>query len=825
MLGYKILENESPFPNDKLSAAVPFSWKVAEGLARGLSVETGCEYVHMVALASLSLNTVKTHYSGILGIFPNVMINLHGASGDGKSIPLWMDTQILHYLRKKILKKLEEDWGRLRGKYNEWVAAGKPEMPEGQSPPVLPGPKPEWEVLYDKGSIVGLGVQIKDNDGRAYLIKHEGKQWLIQLLSGGPAGSMDDLNAIAEHAFFKNAPANKDSKFRVENPHVIVFILTHMEEMVPLLDKELNATKDKDSVAGLARFLYGHFKPMCSKVLPEGSPDEIEKLIQENDEYFNDILFDEAVTCVVNILLVMDLLYQLDVERVDEKEHKEMFSELTGLHTLSWGPAAKKLFTDKFNASSDKIKEAFAKLSSRIDASGLSKDKTRLLQLLPPVELMEKTIAYLMAKGGHAVDASRYSPEEVVKKLAELKIDKILKAFRPEDIPSVITDAGVQATDALAAWFSKQGGMLGSMQTLIDKFKIRRKALARIEKPRAAVVFLLAQDDDIIFPCKLFEFYKSAVAERLDWDDLVYNPDNSDAALKNAVFQTMLLALCGLVVVQNFNYSIVSFAADSPAMARACARLEKFDPDVVTEELVNIVPKGALDKAFTLEPTAASALIDLLVKYGAGEEITAANIEALDDPFPTVTLASQAASTSALGSLKRTGAEIEGEDANPEKKVKKKKSVIVPSEENLTKYVDVVTPALKYMLASKTSTHNLSGLKSKFATSLSPTEQDESIQLCLQWLKAAGLGSVPRQNASVTLMRPAVAQDIQVVANSLAKTLKLEAGSVKTRMEDRVANDTFTMEDFRKALSLAGGQLEIGTEVASVSGPVASPRG
>jgi hypothetical protein len=143
----------------------------------------------------------------------------------------------------------------------------------------------------------------------------------------------------------------------------------------------------------------------------------------------------------------------------------------------------------------------------------------------------------------------------------------------------------------------------------------------------------------------------------------------------------------------------------------------------------------------------------------------------------------------------------------------------------LTKYVDVVTPALKYMLASKTSTHNLSGLKSKFATSLSPTEQDESIQLCLQWLKAAGLGSVPRQNASVTLMRPAVAQDIQVVANSLAKTLKLEAGSVKTRMEDRVANDTFTMEDFRKALGLAGGQLEIGTEVASVSGPVASPRG
>ena len=64
-------------------------------------------------------------------------------------------------------------------------------------------------------------------------MKHEGCYWLQKLLAGGPAGSMDDLNQIADHAFFKNAPGNKESRFRVDNPHLVAFILTHMEELAP----------------------------------------------------------------------------------------------------------------------------------------------------------------------------------------------------------------------------------------------------------------------------------------------------------------------------------------------------------------------------------------------------------------------------------------------------------------------------------------------------------------------------------------------------------------------------------------------------------------
>jgi hypothetical protein len=132
--------------------------------------------------------------------------------------------------------------------FEAWTASG-----EQGGPVTEPSPAPSWENLYDSGSMVGLGIQMRDHDGSAFLIKHEGRSWLANLLTGGCAGSMDDLNALAEHAFYKNAPSNKESRFRVENPHLVAIILTHMEEIVPLLQQAREGSKD--SVAGLQRFL------------------------------------------------------------------------------------------------------------------------------------------------------------------------------------------------------------------------------------------------------------------------------------------------------------------------------------------------------------------------------------------------------------------------------------------------------------------------------------------------------------------------------------------------------------------------------------------
>jgi hypothetical protein len=103
MVGYTLLEQKCPFPFDALRREVPLQHKMAQGLARGLSLDAGCAHAHMLALASSRLNAVKMNYSNILGVFPNTMFLVTGASGDGKSVGLWYDTQVMHAFRKKAL--------------------------------------------------------------------------------------------------------------------------------------------------------------------------------------------------------------------------------------------------------------------------------------------------------------------------------------------------------------------------------------------------------------------------------------------------------------------------------------------------------------------------------------------------------------------------------------------------------------------------------------------------------------------------------------------------------------------------------------------------
>jgi hypothetical protein len=53
MIGYKLFEQESPFPRERLRKAVPLSWLLAQGVAGGLSLDPGCEYTHLFTQASL----------------------------------------------------------------------------------------------------------------------------------------------------------------------------------------------------------------------------------------------------------------------------------------------------------------------------------------------------------------------------------------------------------------------------------------------------------------------------------------------------------------------------------------------------------------------------------------------------------------------------------------------------------------------------------------------------------------------------------------------------------------------------------------------------
>ena len=152
---------------------------------------------------------------------------------------------------------------------------------------------------------------------------------------GGPSVSCDEINQVAAHAYYRNSPANDNSKFSIENPHLFAFWLVHLEELVYCLHAK-TGKEDEDSMAGLARFFIAHFRAVTSKLLPAGTADgEADELV-ESDEYFNKLTFDQIASASVHILLLLSRLFIRYVKRSDEEDHPERYSKLLGLHALAF---------------------------------------------------------------------------------------------------------------------------------------------------------------------------------------------------------------------------------------------------------------------------------------------------------------------------------------------------------------------------------------------------------------------------------------------------------------------------------------------------------
>ena len=175
---------------------------------------------------------------------------------------------------------------------------------------------------------------------------------------------------VAEHAYYRNSPANENSKFSIENPHLTALWLVHLEELVPYLQPKpgKDGNDEDDSVAGLARFFIAHFPAVTYKLLPAGTvPEEADKLI-ESEGYFNKLTFDQLATADVNILLVLSRLFVQYVTRADEVQRPERYSKLLGLHSLTFDSEAWKEYVDDFNKCTDRVIAAQRKVKTRVDA-------------------------------------------------------------------------------------------------------------------------------------------------------------------------------------------------------------------------------------------------------------------------------------------------------------------------------------------------------------------------------------------------------------------------------------------------------------------------
>ena len=119
----------------------------------------------------------------------------------------------------------------------------------------------------------------------------------------------------------------------------------------------------------------------------------------------------------------MERLYVRNEKRADEEDGKH-YSHLLGLHTLPWQSDSWASYVEAFNQTTDRVIAAQSKVKTRADASKLSKDKTRMLQFCPTLDLLEKVFEYLLP--GDDVSRMSLSPEELVRQIARKDITEML---------------------------------------------------------------------------------------------------------------------------------------------------------------------------------------------------------------------------------------------------------------------------------------------------------------------------------------------------------------------------------------------------------------
>ena len=332
----------------------------------------------------------------------------------------------------------------------------------------------------------------------------------------------------------------------------------------------------------------------------------------ETDGYYNDLTFDQAVNATVNVLLVLGRLYKQHQPR--EGEPAGNYSQLSGLHSMGWQDAAWKDYVKSFNRVVDQVNAANQSIKTRAGATRLSKDKTRLLQFCPTVDLLEKVISLL---AGRPELESFESPEDLVRKLASVDIDNVLATLQPQCIDSLISSNAVLSSEVLAKWFSSQYTMHENMPAVIRKFLDSRKGFV-LKTPRPGAIFALAQDGRLELPGDLLETFKGIVKTPLLWSDYVRDPGNTEAALVQMQFELLLLALCGLVKFHDGRVLPQTYPLACQEKPSALLVLETLDPEMDLSSVEPLLPQGPRHSMLNL--THALAVAALLRKFMDGSE-------------------------------------------------------------------------------------------------------------------------------------------------------------------------------------------------------------
>ena len=306
----------------------------------------------------------------------------------------------------------------------------------------------------------------------------------------------------------------------------------HIEEIVE------QGTKP-DSTAGMMRFLTGHFKPVVNKILPDGPPDEIRALLEEDPDYFNDLVYDDVVESIANLMLVSGSLFVKNQMRADEDGDRGRYSEVKGVHFMPWNTEVRQHFRETFNEMADTVRsEARASKDEGEggDEGKVRKDMTRVLQFMPPLDVIEKVCAFLLAHKGHSTaQQSQMSGEEIVHALASASndIEKTLGDLDVVQIPAEVTKHAVDGALAVGEWFSQCYKMTLEARAVVAKFRSDRSALASLPPPTVATATKLISRDVVAHVDPLKTLARTGLAlQNLRTEPLHHDRSSSGSAVR-----------------------------------------------------------------------------------------------------------------------------------------------------------------------------------------------------------------------------------------------------------------------------------------------------
>ena len=164
-------------------------------------------------------------------------------------------------------------------------------------------------------------------------------------------------------------------------------------------------------------------------------------------------------------------------------------------------------------------------------------------------------------------------------------------------------------------------------------FSQGRAKISYVSLPRPVALFHLATLNEVVLPGNLLVRYQQVVTPGFRWEDFVCDPVHDEAAVLQAKYDIMALALAGFLIVNGGQFRVRVFQDNASSVLPYLQILEALDSKLDLTRFCDLVPTGEPTVLSQYCITNAMKLAKLMGQYGEGIEIVSEQVAHFPDPF------------------------------------------------------------------------------------------------------------------------------------------------------------------------------------------------